>query len=1201
MIGVAAARIFISYSRNDGGAEFAADLRHELISEGFSVWQDIVSLEGGRDWWSQIEDAIKSPSLDHLVLVLTESALENSVIRREIRLARQEGKTVLPIKGPGMDRLDRLPRWIGQIYDLDLTDHKQKFLLVLASPSQQSRVPLMAPEPPKDFVERLKEIATLKKKLLDRNGDSLTISVALKGAGGFGKTTLAMAIAHDADIQDAYFDGILWVELGQNPTDILEKLSDLILRLTGAPPGLATVRAASSALRDALGNRRILFIIDDVWRHQDLLPFLEGGPKTSRIITTRLNSVLPTETFRLPVNGMEKKEANVLLCQGMSRSTVRGFEKDLNKLARRVGDWPQLLKLVNGFLRERVVDSNGSLSEAISDANARLDSGGLIAFDAENEEDRTKVVSITMNLSLSLLSIVQRDRFSELAVFPEDANIPIDVVARLWRESGQFNLQDTKDLLVKLFGLSLILDLDLTTRSVRLHDTIRHHLENQLSEKERSDEHERLLGAMKVVRDSRGVENSTYVYYYTFLLHHLVAANRTSEVEALLLDPGWLVEKLKWTKRPHSLVTDYDQYAADKPQMLIGRAIRLIVGICSRDPRQLLPQLAGRLIENSHPEIEKFTLRALKALSRPAIIADLPSLTPAGSENMRIETSSQWIAALTLLEDGRLVSGSGDGIVRLWELDEGLESCRLIGHEAPLTSMCVTSDGNIATGSLDATVRVWDVDRELKPVILRGHSGPVSAVCSLSDGSLVSGSTDGSVVVWDVSTESIDRVLVHDRSQVLAVCRTEDGLVAVSFLDGSLMLLDAATGSEVVQFTGHNGPINTICNLPDGRIASGSDDNSIRIWDCSNGQEKKRLDGHLYPVTTLDMLPDGRLASGSWDDMINLWRIDTGELITRIEGHSGTVSALCHTDKDTLVSGSWDETIRVWETVNPYQRRKVERHSDNVSSLCMLSNGTLASGSGDATVRFWDVSEAKEIGRLETQSGWVTAICPLLNGHFASAAWDQNVRVWDVNNLSEVLCFFEPAGRVNSLCAWYEDIVATGVRDNTIGIWDITTGSLVRRLAGHTGPINSVCALDDGRLASGSDDGTICIWNRDSEECDMQFAGHEARITAICMMVDNVLVSASWDETIRIWDMSTCEPRGIIQTNVSQISSIAIIEDLVAFGALDNTVRVWDLNTETQIACLELDSPVQSLAVPSAKGIIAGDDLGWLHWLKLLR
>jgi hypothetical protein len=109
-------RIFISYSRKDG-AEAAAHLREWLLGENLSVWQDLITLEGGRDWWSQIEDALKSKTLQHFVLVVTPAALASPVVRREIRLARQEGKTVCPIRGPGLTDLNALPRWIGHVYD----------------------------------------------------------------------------------------------------------------------------------------------------------------------------------------------------------------------------------------------------------------------------------------------------------------------------------------------------------------------------------------------------------------------------------------------------------------------------------------------------------------------------------------------------------------------------------------------------------------------------------------------------------------------------------------------------------------------------------------------------------------------------------------------------------------------------------------------------------------------------------------------------------------------------------------------------------------------------------------------------------------------------------------------------------------------------------------------------------------------------
>ena len=360
MIDSAPARIFISYSRRDGVAEAAA-LRKKLQKQHFSLWQDIVALKGGRDWWSQIEDALKSKVLQHLVLVVTPAALESRVVRREIRLARQEGKTVSPIKGPGLRDLGKLPRWLGHLYDLDIPEQCRTFMRVLKDPSRQNRVPMMAPEPPVDFVQRAAEFGALKAKLLDAKGDAVAITAALRGAGGYGKTTLASALAHDADIADAFFDGILWVELGEHPGNLLSIISDLITRMTGTPPNLGTVNAAASAL----GERRILLIIDDAWREQDLRPFLQGGPHTTRLITTRRDDILPLKAERQPVDAMQSGEALALLGWGLPQDQAAAQTRALQALAARLGEWAQLLKLVNGFLRERVLKARQPLDQAI--------------------------------------------------------------------------------------------------------------------------------------------------------------------------------------------------------------------------------------------------------------------------------------------------------------------------------------------------------------------------------------------------------------------------------------------------------------------------------------------------------------------------------------------------------------------------------------------------------------------------------------------------------------------------------------------------------------------------------------------------------------------------------------------------------------------------------------------------------------------
>ncbi len=676
-------RIFISYSTKDG-AGTAATLRQDLEAENHYIWQDLVALEGGRDWWTQIEEALRSKALQHFVLVVTPGALASSVVRREIRLARQEGKTVSPVKGPGLGDPGKLPRWIGQVYNLDLQEHRKTLMRVLERPSVQKRVPMMAPEPPADFVQRPAEFEALKRKLLDAKGDAVAITAALRGAGGYGKTTLAKALAHDPDIEDAYFDGILWLELGEKPDNLLSIVTDLIETMTGERPGLENLNAAAAKLGEALGDRRILLVIDDAWREQDLRPFLQGGRNTTRLITTRRDDILPLKAERQAVDAMAADEALALLSWGLPEDQAAAQSHALAALAQRLGEWAQLLKLVNGFLRDRVCKNRQALDQSIAGVNRRLTEKGLDAFSARDEADRSKAIAKTIGISLDLLTENERARFAELAVFPEDADVPLGVVARLWRETGGLDEFDTEDLLQRLQNLSLLLALDLDRRTFRFHDTVRHFLQEQAGKERLALLHKRLLDALDGLEANGLADAETCRYAYLYVPAHLDAAGERDQLDALLLDPIWLQAKLDALESPQALVADYDQFAQGEAQELIGRTLRLTSGICARDKRQLLPQLHGRLMSRS--VAADFSSEARKLIAPPAIVTLRPSLTPPGAELMRLEGHggsghgarrlARWPPRLGLLRQHHPALGRqhrpGDGKARRpWRLGRG--------------------------------------------------------------------------------------------------------------------------------------------------------------------------------------------------------------------------------------------------------------------------------------------------------------------------------------------------------------------------------------------------------------------------------------------------------------------------------------------------------------------------------------------------
>ena len=528
----------------------------------------------------------------------------------------------------------------GHVYDLGKPEHFVTLLSVLRLPSQQKRVPMMVPEPRADFVHRPLEFGALKAKLLNPLGDAVAITAALRGAGGYGKTTLAKALAHDEDIIEAYFDGILWVELGEQPGNLLSIISDLIETLTAERPALESLNAAASKLGEALGERRILLIIDDAWREQDLRPFLQGGRNTTRLITTRRDDILPVKAERQPVDAMQAGEALDLLAWGLPvdleassrgasepwRSRLEaaiagllrpfgprneGVQAELEKLAARLGEWAQLLKLVNGFLRDSVVKNRQPLAAAIAGVNARLDKRGLIAFDAKNEVDRAKAIARTIGVSLELLSEIERARFAELAVFPEDVDIPIGIAARLWAKTGDFDGIDTEDLLKRLESLSLLLSFDLDRRSFRFHDTTRLFLQEQAGEGGLIELHKALIDAMEGAGTDE--DDASRRYYYLYRPQHMAFAGLINQRTELLLDPIWLQAKFECIGTTQALIEDYEQLGQSEMEDLIRQTLPLIAGICSRDKRQLLPQLYGRLL--SYQVMMPFCVEARQQLN----------------------------------------------------------------------------------------------------------------------------------------------------------------------------------------------------------------------------------------------------------------------------------------------------------------------------------------------------------------------------------------------------------------------------------------------------------------------------------------------------------------------------------------------------------------------------------------------------------
>jgi WD40 repeat protein len=1203
--------VFISYARSDG-EEFADRLRQRLESEGIPLWQDRVGMEGGRDWWLQITEALDQ--VEFMTLVITPKALKSDTVRKEWRYARQQGVCVYPIKGaPDLD-FESLPHWMRSAHFYDINREWQKFVNDLNTRCQQKRVPFMVGDLPSSFVSRPGEFDQLLKFLVnEQREEPVAITAALRGAGGYGKTTLAKALCHDERVQDAFDDGILWVTLGESPGDLTGRVEDLIVTLGDERPGFTTLDAAINRLKELLADRDILIVIDDVWDRAHLSPFIQGGPRCARLITTRNLDTLPAGTAKVRVDAMQQDEATAMLGAGLNHEEE--LRSDLTKLAARLGEWPLLLQLVNSALRSRIDNDKQSPRDAVGWINKALDRRGLAYFDARNSDERHHAVVRTIGVSLDLLTASERERYTELAVFPEDVEIPLATLEKLWAKTGGFDEFDTEELCSRLNSFSLLWSYDANQRRIRLHDVVRKFLIDDQGDKLASI-HGKLLDAHRPA--SRWAEMSAdEPYLWDHLAHHLVEARRGDELVATVKDWRYLVAKTRIRK---SLAVEADLLIAETIASEDLRLLRrnfvnsghLLNRCQTRDDVEAT--LFSRL--QHLDDLRVLTTDLEQHLKRPCLLPahKLPDLPhPALMRTLSGHADSVLDCAVSA-DGAMIVSASDDGTLKVWDGRSGAERLTLSGHAGGAKRCAVSADGaTIVSASSDQTLKVWDGRSGAERLTLSGHAGVVSGCAVSADGAtIVSASSDQTLKVWD-GRSGMERFTLSVRAVGVSGCAVSaDGATIISASwDKTLRVWDGRSGAERFTLSGHTGWVLGCAVSADGvTIVSASEDRTLKVWDGRSGAERFTLSGHAGEVRGCAVSADGAIiVSVSEDGTLKMWDGRSGVERFTLSGHAGVISGCAvSADGATIVSASFDQTLKVWDGRISAERFTLSGRAAAVFGCAVSADGaTIVSASFDRTLKVWDGRSGVERFTLSGHVGGMGGSAVSADGAtIVSSSEDGTVTVWDGRSGAERFTLNDRAGGARG-CAVSADgaTIVSAWEDGTLKVWDGRSGAERFTLSGHAGEVSG-CAVsaDGGTIVSASEDGTLKVWDGRSGVERLTLSVRAVGVLGCAVSADGAtIVSASYDQTLKVWDVCSGGERFTLSGHASAVLGCAVSADgaTIVSATHDGALKVWDGRSGECLSTLYIDGLLYDCACSADGEIIVAAGARGVYFLRLVR
>ena len=280
------------------------------------------------------------------------------------------------------------------------------------------------------------------------------------------------------------------------------------------------------------------------------------------------------------------------------------------------------------------------------------------------------------------------------------------------------------------------------------------------------------------------------------------------------------------------------------------------------------------------------------------------------------------VYCLSILKDGRIVSGSEDKSIIIYNKETYQPDLTIKEHSKGITCITTLSSGILASCSWDKTIKLFNIKDNKYEIsqTLKNHTDMVYKIIELKNKSLVSCSNDNTIIFYnkDYNNKYRQDYKLNINDYCFSIIETKDNEICYSESSNKIYFYDSLQKKEISKINNIKlnsytieglMKINLELLLIPGR-------NKISIININKYILLKiiKVPNSGYIIGTC-MLNENILLTGDSNKAIREWKIEGDNLILisiKENAHNDSIWSIIKTVEGHIISGSRDNSIKIW-------------------------------------------------------------------------------------------------------------------------------------------------------------------------------------------------------------------------------------------------------------------------------------------------